>query len=97
MMTISLFKELSSQGFVTTIEITNVRRCSSETNKLRYVHSIRGSPRNNAIKEQEINDIKIEIVLFIIEVPFLNRWIKSRVRFAVLRRFVQITQCIKWP
>ena len=30
---------------------------ASETNKLRYIHSIRGSPRHIAIKEREINDI----------------------------------------
>ena len=28
---------------VRAVEFTNVRRCSSETNKLGYVHSIRGT------------------------------------------------------
>ena len=48
------------------VEVTNARICSSETNKLRYVHSISGTPRDIAIKEQEINYIEIEIVPFII-------------------------------
>ena len=58
MITIALFKELSGYGFVT-VEVTNVSRCSSETNKLRYIHSIRGTPRDIAINEREINNIKI--------------------------------------
>ena len=51
-------------------EVTNVRRHSSETNKLRYmyeyVHSIGGTPRDVAIKEREIDYIEIEIVPIII-------------------------------
>ena len=51
-----------------TIEVTSVRRCSSETNKLRYIHihSIRDSKSHTAIKEWEINNNQIELVLFII-------------------------------
>ena len=41
-------------------------RCCSETSKLRYVHAIRGKPRDIAIKEREINYIEIAIVPFII-------------------------------
>ena len=63
MITIALFKELGSKGFVTIMEVTNVGRCFSGTNKLRYMHSIQGKPRDFAIKEREINNIKI--------VPFL--------------------------
>ena len=43
-----------------------VRRCSSESNTLRYVYSIRGTLGDIAIKEREINCIEIEIVPFII-------------------------------
>ena len=68
MITIALFKELVGEGFVTAIEVTNMRICCSETNMLRYVHSIRGTPRDLAVKEREINYIKIEIVTFIINV-----------------------------
>ena len=53
-------KEFGDWGFVTIIEVGYVRRCSSETNKLIYVHSIRGTPRDIAIKEREINYIKIK-------------------------------------
>ena len=66
MITIALPKELGSNDFVTTVEITYVRRCSSETNKLRYVHSMRGESRDITIEEREINYIKIKIVLFTI-------------------------------
>ena len=67
MITIALPLELGGKGLITTVEVIYVRRCSRETNKLRYVHSIRGTPRDIAIEEQEINQyIKIKIVLFII-------------------------------
>ena len=66
MITVSLPKELSGKGFITTVEVTYVRRCSSETNKLRFAHSIRGTPRDITIEKPEINYIKIKIVPFII-------------------------------
>ena len=34
MITIAVLKELGSEGFVPTIEVAYVRKCSSETNKL---------------------------------------------------------------
>ena len=43
-----------------------MRRCSSKANKLKYVHTIRGAPRDIAIKEREIYYIKIKIIPFII-------------------------------
>ena len=67
MILIALPKELGGKGFITTVEVIYVRRCSSETNKLRYVHSIlRSTPRDITIEEREINYIKIKIVPFII-------------------------------
>ena len=66
MITIELPKELGGEGFITTVEVTYVRRCSSVTNKLRYVHSIRGTPRDIAIEDRGIDCIKIKIVPFII-------------------------------
>ena len=66
MITEALPKELGCKGFVTTVEVTYARRCSSETKKLRYVHSIGGTSRDIAVKEWEINYIKIKIVPFII-------------------------------
>ena len=62
MITITLPTETGSYGFVTTIEVSNVRRCSSESHKLRYVHSIRGTPRDITVKERKIDNVKIEIV-----------------------------------
>ena len=66
MITIGLLKELGSQGFVPKIEVAYVRRCSSDTNKLRYVNAIWCTPRDISIKKREINNIKIKIVPFII-------------------------------
>ena len=60
MITIALPKELGGKGFITIVEVTYVRTCSSETNKLRYVHSIRGTPRDITIEKWEINYIKIK-------------------------------------
>ena len=36
MLKIALYKDFGGQGFVTTTEVTNVKRRPSETNKLRY-------------------------------------------------------------
>ena len=47
-------------------------RCSGETNKLRYVHAIRGMLRDITIEEREINYIKNKIVPFIIN--FSGDW-----------------------
>ena len=77
MITIALPKELGYKGFVTTAEVTYARRCYSETNKLRYVHSIGGTSRDIAVDEREINYIKIKIVSFIINFswnPTIRYW-----------------------
>ena len=68
MITVALPKELGCKGFVTTVEVVYARRCFSETNKLRYVHSIGGMSRDIAVEERKINYmyIKIKIVPFII-------------------------------
>ena len=64
---ITMPKEFGGKGFITTVEVNYVRSCSRETNKLRYVHSIRGTPRDvRDIEERKINYIKIKIVTFII-------------------------------
>ena len=57
MITVALPKELGCKGFVTTVEVTCTRRCSSETNKLRNVHSIGGT-------SMEIKPI-LDLILFI--------------------------------
>ena len=75
MITVALSTELGCKGFITTVEVAYARRFSSETNKLRYVHSIGGTSRDNAIEEREINYIKIKIVPFIIDFSW-NRTIR---------------------
>ena len=52
---VALPKELGCKGFVTTVEVIYARRCSSETNKLRYVYSIVGTTRDIAVEEREVN------------------------------------------
>ena len=66
MITIAVPKEHGGKGFITTVEVIPIRKCSSETNKMRYVHSIRDTPRDIIIEEREVNYIKIKIVPFII-------------------------------
>ena len=73
MITIARPKEFGGKVFITTAEVTSVGRCSSETNKLRYVHSLRGTPRDITFEGREINYIKI--------VPFI---IKEKVHEAPL-------------
>ena len=51
MIPIALLKEFGSKEFVTIIEVSNMRRCSGEPNKLRYIYTIRGTSRVIAIKE----------------------------------------------
>ena len=38
---IALLKVFSSKEFVTTIEVTNMQRCSGKANNLRYTHNKR--------------------------------------------------------
>ena len=67
MIPIALLKKFGSKEFVTIIEVNNMRRCSGEANKLRYIYTIRGTLRDIAmIKERKINNIKIKIIPFII-------------------------------
>ena len=61
MIMVALPKKLGCKGFVTTVEVTYARRCSSKTNKLRYVYSIGGTSRDIAVGEREINYIKIKL------------------------------------
>ena len=69
MITIALLNELGSEGYVPTIEIAYVRRCSSEMNKLRYVNAIWCTSRDVLIKKREINNIKI--------VPFIINLVET--------------------
>ena len=55
MITIALPKELGGKGLITTVEVAYVRKCSSEANKLKYVYSIQGTPRDITIEERGIN------------------------------------------
>ena len=73
MIPIALLKKFGSSEFDTIIEVSNMRRCSGKANKLRYIYTIRGTLRDIAIKEREINNIKIKIIPFIIY--FCNNYI----------------------
>ena len=54
MITIALLKELGGKRFITTVEVTYVRRCSKETN-FRNVRSIRGKPSQADLMHQPRN------------------------------------------
>ena len=45
--------ELAFKNFVTIIEVKSMRRCSRKANKLRYIDTIRGAPREIAIKKRK--------------------------------------------
>ena len=62
MIPIALLKEFG----VRTFEVTYMRKCSGKGDKLRNVYTIRETLRDIAIKEREINNIKIKINPFII-------------------------------
>ena len=49
MLPIALIKKICSLEFVTIFEVINMRRCSGKANKLRYINTIRGKPRDNEI------------------------------------------------
>ena len=42
--TIALSKKFGSKGFITVVKVMKICRSSGESNKLRYVYPIRGSP-----------------------------------------------------
>ena len=48
MLTIALFEKFGNKGFVATIEDTNLRRCTSETSKLRYICSAQSENQYNS-------------------------------------------------
>ena len=66
MIPIALLKKFGSKEFVTSIEVSNMRRCYGKANKLRYTCTIIGTSRDIAIKERKIYNIKIKIITFII-------------------------------
>ena len=70
MIPIALHKELGGLGFAMTIEVTNMRMCCGKANKLKYINTLRGTTRDIVIKEREIKNIKIKIILFFI---YLNK------------------------
>ena len=62
LITITLLYELGGEGFVTTIEDSNMRRCFCKANMVRYIDIIRETMRVVPIKERKIYYIKIKIV-----------------------------------
>ena len=61
----ALPKKFGSKGFITVVKVIKIWRSSSESNKLRYVYPIWGTPGDIAIQKKEIDYIKIKIVPFI--------------------------------
>ena len=53
-------------NFLRQLNVPYMRRCSDKANKLRYVYTLRGTLRDNAIKEREINEYKIYPVFHIL-------------------------------
>ena len=57
MVLLPLLYENGGKEFVTTIEDINIRGCSGKANNMRYVNTIRGAPKDIAIKERDISYI----------------------------------------
>ena len=58
--------KFGSEGFITVVNGTKIWRSSGESNKLRCVYPIWGTPGDIAIQKRETDYIKIKIVPFII-------------------------------
>ena len=63
---IALPKKFGRKGFITAVKVTKIWRSPGESNKLRYVYAIWGTPGDIAVQKREINYIKIKVVQFII-------------------------------
>ena len=64
--TIALPKKIDSKSFMTVVKVTEIWRSSGESNTLRYVYPLWGTPGDIAIQKREIDCIKIKIAPFII-------------------------------
>ena len=67
MIQIALFKKFLSKQFIASVEVSNMARCSSETNELKDIDSIGCRARIITILKWEIDNFKIKIVTFIIK------------------------------
>ena len=63
---IALPKKFGSKGFITAVKVIKIWGIFSNSNKLRYVYPIWGTPGDIAIQKREIDYIRIKIVPFII-------------------------------
>ena len=66
MIPIVLFKKFLSEKFIANVEVSNIARCSSKTNKLRDIDYRGCRARNVTILKWEIYHFKIKVVTFII-------------------------------
>ena len=66
MIPIALFKKFLSLQFITSVEVSNIARCSSKTNELRDIDSIGCRARKTTIKKWKIDNFKIKVLTFII-------------------------------
>ena len=58
----ALPKKFVSKGFITVVKVIKIWRSSGESNKLRYVYPIWGTPGDIVIEKREIDYTKIKIV-----------------------------------
>ena len=72
MIPLPLLGKFDSQTFVSSIEISQMIRHCSKTNKFRNVNTIRKGTRNVAIQNEEINTVKNKLITFVINIE-LNK------------------------
>ena len=63
---VALPKKFGSKGFIMAVTVTKIWRSSVESNQLRYVYPIWGTPGDIAIWKWESDYIEIKMVPFII-------------------------------
>ena len=57
--TIAVSKKFGSKGFITAVKVTTILRSIGESNKMRYVYPIRGTP--GGLRHSEKGNIKKKI------------------------------------
>ena len=96
--TIALSKKFGSKGFITVVKVIKIWRSSGESNKLRYVYPIWGTPGDIAIQKREIDYIKIKIEIKIVSLvlDFVVRlfiWHLQPIKIQVRLQFDLNTWC----
>ena len=76
---IDLPEKFGSKSLITAVKITKIWRSSGESNKLKYVYPIWGTPREIAIQKREIDYVKSKIGPFILNFVLFDYLLKPKI------------------